>query len=98
MTEFTPKFLERAHQADTRRPAPMVEDLSPYAPVKPDSRMLTELHDILTDRLNQPPLQFIAEALVKLPYIDMVNLAEGVKADPRAIFDWAKSFLKREAL
>ena len=95
--------MNRAHRADTGRPAPMVEPInqngfnntggqpsgSPYAP---SNKMLTELKDILEERLNQSPLHFIAEALIKLPYIDMVNFAEGVKADPRVIYDWAKGY------
>ena len=98
---FAPQFMNRAHRADTGRPAPMVEPInqngfnntgglpSDYAPSK---KMLTELKDILEERLNQSPLCFIAEALIKLPYIDMVNFAEGVKADPRVIYDWAKGY------
>ena len=103
--------MNRAHRADTGRPAPMVEPIddmvsrfnkvnglnstggvpsgSPYAP---SNKMLTELHDIINERLSQSPLHFIAEALIKLPYIDMVNFAEGVKADPRVIYDWAKGY------
>ena len=91
-----PPFLTRAHRADTGRPAPMVDEVSAYAPrteaLAPSNKMLTELKDILEERLNQSPLHFIAEALIKLPYIDMVNFAEGVKADPRVIYDWAKQY------
>ena len=98
---FAPQFMNRAHRADTGRPAPMVEPInqngfnttgglpSDYAP---SNKMLSELKDILEERLNQSPLCFIAEALIKLPYIDMVNFAEGVKADPRVIYDWAKGY------
>ena len=96
--------MNRAHRADTGRPAPMVDEVvvSDYAPpdykklghgnYAPSNKMLTELKDILEERLNQSPLHFIAEALIKLPYIDMVNFAEGVKADPRVIYDWAKGY------
>ena len=59
-----------------------------------DRELLTDLHETLEARLNAPPLTFIAEALLKLTYIDMVNLGEGIKVDPRAVYDWAKGYLE----